>query len=290
MSREFTTEKFPNYTFKCFSGDANCGFTHNCTVEDEKGNELFTVSYTIGNRTWESYPFQVIYEMAQEKLRDIIAYGEFATIATDFLETLVDKEIIYDYGEDKNGDIILLYESYDADTEVLDKLKELAEKNLLKPQINFTILRAYTRCYDEYSRCDRCGRLFSTEWNELTETDDCEFLCDDCLKEDNDCIEDVIEKAKRSFRNAVPVAIPTEKIEELGYENLDSEMDFSTRYSQWGETSWGCHNTPLPLVEELCENYGGFAKLTGVYQFDAEFNLFFPKESIAQAKKAFEKM
>ena len=94
----------------------------------------------------------------------------------------------------------------------------------------------------------------------------------------------MIEEAKGNFRKALPVEINEEVIEQLGYVKITDEQDFSTRYSQWGEKNYGAFNTPIDVVENVCEMYGGFAKLTGVWQFDCEYTLFFPADTVNYAR------
>ena len=170
---------------------------------------------------------------------------------------------------------------------VYQKLVDLAEKNLLKPSINKTIKEVEYVFTDEYAKCDECGRIFNTQYGELTWVEsEYQYLCNDCLN-DGSHIEALIEKAKEDFNKAIKVEIDEDLIEELGYEKLDSEKDFSTRMSQWGEASWGCYDTPIAQVEDLCKTYGGFAKLTGVHQFDAEYTLYFPSETVDLARAEF---
>jgi hypothetical protein len=110
-------------------------------------------------------------------------------------------------------------------------------------------------------------------------------LCDDCVNESESAIEALIEEAKDDFSKALPVMISEDKLAEMGYQKLDEETDFSTSYETWHEKSWSSHNVHHSVIEELCKKYNGFAKLTGVYQFESEYNALFPAETIRQARE-----
>lgn len=304
----FTDEKFTGYTFNCYSESANVGFYHICTVKDNNDNEVLTSKVHWINRTWESYQYQSVFEQAKSELQDIIDGVTKEEYDTDFLNTLAIEGYIYDYGELENGELVIIMDSWtqvEGEDEreyvegegmvktgkfiksVYAKLVELANKDLLKPSINKTIKEVEYVFSDSYARCDECGRIFSTEYGELTWVDsECQYLCNDCLNS-GDHIEALIEEAKEDFRKAIKVEIDDDLIENLGYEKLDNNKDFSTRMSEWGEASWGCYDTPISVVEDLCKTYGGFAKLTSVGQFDAEYTLYFPSETVNEARAEF---
>ena len=305
---KFTDEKFTGYTFNCYSQSANTGFYHVCVVKDSNDNEVLTSKVHYINRTWESYTFQTVFEQAKSELQEKLDGVTKEEYDTDFLNTLANEDYITDYGELENGELVIMFDSWsqvEGEDEreyvegegmvktgkyiksVYAKLRELAEKDLLKPSINKTIKEVEYVFTDSYARCDECGKIFSTEYGELTwvESED-QYLCSDCLNSEYH-IEALIEEAKEDFHKAIKVEIDEELIENLGYEKLDSEKDFSTRMSQWGEASWGCYDTPISVVEDLCKTYGGFAKLTGVHQFDAEYTLYFPSETVDEARAEF---
>ena len=300
----FTDEKFTGYNFNCTSKSANVGFYHICTVTDSNGNEVLTTKVHYINRTWESYPFQSVFEQAKSELADKL--NNKADNSTEegydheFLMKLIDNGYIEDYGELEDGETVLMFYSWDqvrgkyhweGDEIIIDKpsvfqkLRDLAEKNMLKPLINKTVLLDYVFT-DEYARCFECGKVYNTEYGELRIVD-YEYVCTNCLNENNCYLEKMIEEAKDDFNKAVSVEADEDKIEALGYEKLDSEKDFSTRMSQWGEASWGCYDTPIAQVKDLCKTYGGFAKLTGVHQFDAEYTLYFPSDTVDLARAEF---
>ena len=90
-------------------------------------------------------------------------------------------------------------------------------------------------------------------------------------------------EGKDDFKKALPVMISEEKLEEMGYEALDTQ-DFSTRAEQWGESSWGYHDVHSEICKEWCKKFEGFPKLTWVGQFDATFQLYFPSNKIQEAR------
>ena len=299
---KFTDGNFAGYTFNCTSESANVGFYHVCVVKDSNNNEVLTTKVHWINRTWESYQYQSAFEQAKAELQKKLDGVTKKEYDIEFLNTLANEGYIYDYGELENGELVIMFDSWSEvrgkyhwegneiiidKPSVYQKLVDLAEKDLLKPSINKTIKEVEYVFTDSYARCDECGRIFSTEYGELTWVDsECMYLCDDCLN-DGSHIEALIEEAKEDFKKAVKVGINDDLIEELGYEKLDSEKDFSTRMSDWGEASWGCYDTPIAQVEDLCKTYGGFAKLTGVHQFDAEYTLYFPSETVDLARAEF---
>lgn len=304
----FTNEKFTGYTFNCTSESANVGFYHVCVVKDSNDNEVLTSKVHYINRTWESYQYQSVFEQAKSELQNKLDGVNKEEYDIDFLNRLVEEYHITDFGELENGELVIMFDSWsqvkgEDEREYVEgegmvktgkfiksvyaKLVDLAEKDLLKPSINRTIKEVEFVFTDSYAKCDECGRIFSTEYGELTFVEsEYQYLCDDCLN-DGSHIEALIEEAKEDFNKAIKVGINDDLIEELGYEKLDSEKDFSTRMSQWGEASWGCYDTPIEQVEDLCKTYGGFAKLTGVHQFDAEYTLYFPSETVDLARAEF---
>lgn len=304
MTQVFTDEKFTGYTFECTSKSANTGFYHICTVKDNADNEVLTTKVQYINRTWESYAFQTVFEQAKSELADKLNNKADNNTEEeydhDFLMKLIDNGYIEDYGEMEDGETVLMFYSWNQvrgkyhweDDEIIidkpsvyQKLRDLAEKNMLKPLINKTVLLDYVFT-DEYARCSECGKVYNTQYGELRVVD-YEYVCTNCLNENDYYLEKMIEDAKEDFRKAVSVEVDEDKIEALGYEKLDSTKDFSTRMSQWGESSWGCHNTPIAQVEDLCQTYGGFAKLTYVGQFEAEYQLYFPSEIINEVREEF---
>ena len=156
----FTDEKFTGYTFNCTSESANVGFYHICTVMDNNGNEVLTTKAHYINRTWESYPFQSVFEQAKSELQNKLDGVTKEEYDTDFLNRLVEEYHITDFGELENGELVIMFDSCsqvkgEDEREYIEgegmvktdkfiksvyaKLVDLAEKNLLKPSINRTI-------------------------------------------------------------------------------------------------------------------------------------------------------
>ena len=305
-------ETFPGYTFETTIEPNNTGNKITCTAYNDKHEAVTSSSSCYGNGTGYGYAKMFAVEGCKENLQHLIDTGfkpePTPEIDTEFLNRLANDGYITDYGELKSNDeTVIMFDGWhqvegedereyiegkgmvktgNFNKSVYAKLRELAEKNLLKPSINYTILNTEYVFTDEYMRCDECGKICHTTWDGIHYVEATgEFLCDDCLNDSDEAIEAMIEEAKEDFQKALPVGISEDAIERLGYIKVDEDIDFSTRYSQWGEKSWGCHNVPLGTIEEACREFDGFAKLTGVWQFDCEFNLYFPEELVDEARE-----
>lgn len=298
--KEEDMEKFTQLGFT-FSGEYTAnqiGSTYHCIVKDKDGNEVVHTTCSYGNASGHGYAVMGARTSAVEKLN---AYIENPNpiqdeIDTDFLYNLVNWGYISDYGYDTDGDLILLFDSWeqlegreDRNTDevypsVFAKLVKLGEKGLLKPSIKRTLDKAETGFTDSMRRCDGCGKIINIEWEGLHWIDSLgQELCNDCLNETDEAIEELIEQAKDDFSKAVPVMISEDKIEELGYEKLDTDKDFSSRYT-WGEEDWSCHNVHAEVCDKWCKEFDGFAKLVWVGQFDAQFQLYFPSDRVEEAR------
>ena len=308
-----TKETFPGYTFEITEEPNNTGSKIMCTVYNDKHEAVTSSSSCYGNGTGYGYAKAGVVDSAISNLQALINNNfkpePTPETDTDFLNRLANDGYITDYGELKStGEIIILFDGWyqvkgedereyiegkgmvktgNFNKSVYAKLYELAEKNLLKPSINYTILNTEYVFTDEYERCYECGKICHTTWDGIHYVEATgEILCDDCINNSEEAIESLVEDAKDSFRKAVPVGINEDIIERLGYVKVDESTDFSTRYSQWGEKSWDCHNISIDTIESVCEEFNGFAKLTGVWQFECIFNLYFPEDLVSEARAA----
>lgn len=272
---------------------ANIGTKYTVIILDRDGNEVAKSSSTYGNESGRGYGMMYAQKGAISNLEAKLESNieEKQDIDFNFLNTLANWEYIQDYGFDTNDTLTILFESWrqlegkDDKPSVFSKLVKLAEAGKLKPSINYTLTHMETAFTDEYRKCDRCGRVINVQWEGLHLIEsECIEVCSDCLADDLDLIEELVEDAKDDFKKALPVAVPMEKLHELGYEELDSETNISTRYSQWGEKSWGAYNFTTDLCEQACKEFDGFAKIVYVAQFEAEFQLLFPKDRVLEAR------
>ena len=301
------------YTFTSKYTPCNVGSTYHVIVTDKDGNEVVHTQSSYGNGSGHGYAVSGATAQAIAELEAIIngEVTEKEEYDIDFLYKLANWEYIRDYGYSKQGELLIMFDSwnevegrshyedeYDEDGnykgyhKVIDKpsvyqrLCDLAEKNLLKPSINKTIKEVEFVFSDEYMICDECGCICNRTWDGVRYVEGLgEVLCDDCINESESAIEALIEEAKDDFSKALPVMISEDKLTEMGYEKLDTDTDFSTRYETWHEESWGCHNVDHSVVEKLCMKYNGFPKITGAWQFDSEYNAFFPSNTIDLARE-----
>ena len=203
MTTRFTAEEFEGYEFVCTTEDANTGFNHVCRVMKD-GEEVLKTRVNWGNRTWESYQYASVFEQAKGILYDKLNNSK-DELDTDFLMRLVNSCLIDDYGEDEDGYPHILVGSWNQIEEgsAWDTLIRLAKKGLLKPSVNKTMLaledsQLFT---DEYSRCSECGRIFNHQWGDL-KIIDYEWVCDDCINENPEYIEELVDRAKENYELA----------------------------------------------------------------------------------------
>ena len=297
-----TTEKFNQlgYTFKEEFTPNNLGTCYHVVVTDREGKEVVHTKSAYANATGRGYAMNGAQHEAVAQLEAILnnevqkAKEEYDT---DFLNRLLEEEYITEYGYTTDGELLILFDSWsqvegedertyvkgegmvktgNLKKSVYAKLRELAEKDLLKPSINRTIKEVEFGFTDSYGVCMGCGKIINREWEGLTWVEStCEELCNDCINESEDAIESLIEEAQDDFKKALPVMIDESKIENLGYERV-REDSF--------EDSWNNVDVSSEFMEELCRQYNGFAKLTCVGQWGCSYTTFFPVDTVEQAR------
>lgn len=291
MTREFTCEEFTGYKFICETTDANVGFKHICKVLNSNGEEITKAVINWGNRTYEYYPYQSVYEQAKSLLRDKISNKEELKLDHNFLYNLINEGYICDYAEDDRGDTYILVDTWSQVEEgsVWDKLVQLAKKNMLKPSVNQTML-ALEREFvftDEYTKCDECGKLINTQWGEGKFIEDnwyYGYYCNDCINNDSGIIKYLVEKAKEDFNKAVPVEVSEDTIEEMGYAPVLNKTYFSFMRDNWTADTYITEDK----AREICETFNGFVKLGAVQQFDTLFHIFVPVDRLEEAEEMLE--
>lgn len=298
----FTDEKFTDYEFRCYSTSANTGFKHVCDVY--KNNTIIPNCTSVvnwGNRTWEAYQYATVFESSKQSLQDFINGIKKPELDYDFLYKLVEHDIITDYGELENGETIILFDTwsqakgeeereYNKETNCMEKtgnfikspyakLRELAEKNLLKPSINYTIENVGFVFSDQFMRCDDCGKFFDYSWGDLTyvEEDDL-MLCDSCINSP-DRVNSLITEAKDDLRKALKPIISQDIIKDLGYSLIDADL-FS-----FAPDRYFVNNTTEEYIDRFIHKYNGFVQIYQVEQFDCPFQLWVPTENLDKAQK-----
>lgn len=305
------TDEFTGYTFEITEEPNSTGHRIICTAYNDKHEAVTSATSAYGNGSGYGYAKMGAIEGCKANLQALIDNNfnmpKEEPYDLDFLYRINCEYYIAGFGElGSNGELVILMDSWEqvegADEReyiqgqgmvktgnfkksVYAKLVDLAKKNLLKPSINRTILEVEYVFTDEYDVCDRCGKVYNRTWDTIQYVESAgEVLCADCINEDDDVITGMIDEASENFRKALPVEISEEAIERLGYVKVSNEQDFSTRFSSWGEEAWGAYNTPIDVVERVCKMYGGFPKLTGVWQFDCEYTLYFPADTVNYAR------
>lgn len=303
MTKVFTDEKFEGFEFRCETTSANVGFKHVCRVFDKDNNEVDKAKAVInwGNRTWEKYQFASVFEQSKSLLADILEGNNEnkPEINTDFLNTLADHEYISDYGLLQDSDeYVILMDSWNQvegsdereyvegkgmvktgkfNKSVYAKLIDLANEGRLKQDITYTLLNTDYVFTDEYCRCYNCGRIFNTQYGELTEVN-YELLCDDCIADSTEAIEDLIDKAKEDFRHALKPTVNQDTISSLGY-SLVTDETFSFEREFWGATYM-----TTDYVAEFIEKYNGFVQIYEVAQFVTPFQIWVADDMLEQAQ------
>ena len=288
----FTTEEFTGYEFVCTSEGANVGFKHVCKVMKDD-TEVVKAVVNWGNRTWESYPYQSVYEQAKALLKDKIENPNKEELKLDhnFLYNLISECYIYDYAKDDRGDTYIMVDTWSQVEEgsVWDKLVQLAKKNMLKPSVNQTVL-ALEREFvftDEYSKCSECGKLINTQWGEgkfIDSAYDYGYYCNDCINNDSGIIKYLVEEAKEDFEKAVTVEVSEDTIEEMGYAPVLNKTYFSFMRDNWTADTYISEDK----ARKICETFGGFVKLGAVQQFDVLFHIFVPVDKLEEAEEMLE--
>ena len=307
--RTFTSEEFKGYEFQCTTESANQGFKHVCKVL--KDSEEITDAKSIvnwGNRTWESYQYASVFEDSKSKLQSILEGLKKPEIDYDFLCTLACEGYIHDYGELENGEPLIIFDSweqaegeshyedeYDEDgnytgyhkvitkPSVYQKLRELAEKNLLKPSVQSTIETIEFGFSDQFMKCDDCGKIYDYSWGDLTWCEEEEmYLCDNCINS-SERVEGLIEDAKKDFRKALKPTISENIIRELGYELVTDET-FS-----FAQDRWCVLNTTEEWVQDFITKYNGFVQIYQVEQFDCPFQIWVSNDMLESAQEELKK-
>lgn len=298
----FTDEKFQGYTFECTTESANVGFKHVCRVFNGFNNEISKAKSVVnwGNRTWEAYQYASVFEQSKSLLADILAGVEKPEINTDFLNTLANYGYIADYGllQDSDEYVILMdswsqvegsdEREYNKDTNRMEKtgkfnksvyakLIDLANEGRLKQDIAYTLLNTDYVFTDEYDRCYECGRIFNTQYGELTEVN-YELLCDDCIADSTEAIETLIDEAKNDFRHALKPTVNHDTIESLGYSLVTTET-FSFEREFWGATYM-----TTDYVADFIKKYNGFVQIYEVAQFVQPFQIWVSDDMLDDAK------
>ena len=284
--RQFTDENFKGYEFRCTTASGNTGFKHICEVyrHDEPVDECLSV-VNWGNRTWEAFQYATVLEEAKSKLTNLLQGIKKPEMDWDFLNTLANDYYIADYGEFEDGTPVVLMDSWnqaegtDSNPSVYAKLVALAEKGLLKPSIQETLLNIDYVFTDEYSKCDDCGKVFNTSYGDLTYVEEeGMLLCDKCLESPNR-VEALIEEAKDDFKKALKPTVNQGLIEDLGYRLIDCDL-FS-----FAPDRYFVNNTTPEYIDKFIHKYNGFVQIHQVEQFDCPFQLWVPKEVIEKAQK-----
>lgn len=297
----FTDEKFAGYEFRCTTTSANTGFKHVCEVyKDNEPIEECKSVVNWGNRTWEPYQYASVLENSKDRLTDLLDGNKKPELDYDFLYKLVEQDIITDYGELEDGETIILFDSWEQvdgrdEREWVEgegmvktgrfikspyaKLRELAEKKLLKPSVQYTIDNVEFVFSDQYMRCDDCGKFFDYSWGDLTYVEEeGMMLCDDCINESYR-VEPLIEKAKENMRQALKPTVDQSIIEGLGYSLIEGDL-FS-----FAPDRYCVYNVTEEYIDEFIHKYNGFVQIYQVEQFDCPFQIWVPTEELEKAQK-----
>lgn len=297
----FTDENFTGYEFRCTTASANTGFKHICEVY--KNNEPIDSCMSVinwGNRTWESFQYATVLQDSKDKLTNLLDGIEKPEIDYDFLSKLVEQDIITDYGELENGETVIMFDTWeqvkgkDERTYVegegmvktgnfikspYAKLRDLAEKGLLKPSVQLTIVNVEYVFTDQYMKCDDCGRIFDYTWGDLTYVEEeGMMLCDDCINSEYR-IESLIERAKDDLRQAIKPTVDQSIIEGLGYSLIEGDT-FSFAHDRYF-----VNNVSEEWVDEFIHKYNGFVQIYQVEQFDCPFQIWVPSEVLEKAQR-----
>lgn len=301
----FTDEKFEGYEFRCYTASANTGFKHVCDVY--KDNSIISDCTSIvnwGNRTWEPFQYATVLENSKDRLTNLLDGISKPEVDYDFLSKLVEQDIITDYGELEDGETVIMFDTWEqvegreertyVESEGMvktgnfvkspyAKLRELAEKGLLKPSVQLTIANVEYVFTDQFMRCDECGKIFDYTWGDLTYIEEeGMMLCDKCMNSE-DRIEGLIARAKDDFRQALKPTVDQEIIEGLGYSLVSDGDTFS-----FAPDRYFVNNVSEEWVDEFIHKHGGFVQIYQVEQFDCPFQIWVPTENLDAAKEDME--
>ena len=296
-----TDENFKGYEFRCTTSSANTGFKHVCEVY--KNNEPIDACLSVvnwGNRTWESYQYATVFEESKAKLQDFIQGIKKPELDYDFLNTLANEGYIFDYGELESGETVILMDSWSQvdgkeEREYIEgegmvktgnfikspyaKLRELSEKNLLKPSVKYTIDTVEFVFSDQYMRCDDCGKYFDYTWGDLTYVEEeGMLLCDKCINSP-DRVQSLIQNAQDDMRKALKPTVDQEIIKELGYSLIEGDT-FS-----FAPDRYFVNNVSEEYIDRFIHKYNGFVQIYQVEQFDCPFQLWIPTDRLEDAQR-----
>ena len=297
----FTDKNFEGYEFRCHTDSANTGFKHVCEVfKDNAPIEECKSVVNWGNRTWESYQYATVLENSKDRLTNVLDGIKKPELDYDFLYKLVEQDIITDYGELEDGETIILFDSWEqvdgkeertyVEGEGMvktgnfikspyAKLRDLAEKKLLKPSVQYTIDTVEFVFTDQYMRCDDCGKFFDYTWGDLTYVEDEGImLCDNCINSP-ERIATLIDSAKEDMRKALKPTVSQDIIKELGYSLIDTDL-FS-----FAPDRYFVNNTTEEYIDKFIHKHGGFVQIYEVEQFDCPFQIWVPTEELEKAQK-----
>lgn len=297
----FTDKNFEGYEFRCHTDSANTGFKHVCEVfKDNAPIEECKSVVNWGNRTWESYQYKSVYEESKSKLTNFIEGIKKPELDYDFLYKLVEQDIITDYGELESGETVIMFDSWsqmDGTEErtyvegegmvktgnfiksPYAKLKELSEKNLLKPSVKYTIDTVEFVFTDQFMKCDECGIIYDYTWGDLTYVEEeGMMLCDNCINS-SDRVATLIDSAKEDMRKALKPTVNQEIIKELGYSLIEGDL-FS-----FAPDRYFVNRTTEEYIDKFIHKYNGFVQIYQVEQFDCPFQLWVPTEILEKAQK-----
>lgn len=298
----FTDENFKGYEFRCTSTSANTGFKHICEVyKDNNPIDSCMSVVNWGNRTWESFQYATVLQDSKDKLTNLLDGIEKPEIDYDFLYKLVEHDIITDYGELENGETVILMDSwsqvkgseertYNKETNRMEKtgnfnkspyakLRDLAEKGLLKPSVQSTIVNVDYVFTDEYMKCDECGKVYNYYYGDLTYSEEEGImLCDNCINSP-ERVESLIERAKEDFRQALKPTVDQSIIEGLGYSLIEGDT-FS-----FAQDRYFVNNTTEEWVDKFIHKYNGFVQIYQVEQFDCPFQIWIPTSKLEDAQR-----
>ena len=298
----FTDEKFEGYEFRCYTASANTGFKHVCDVY--KDNNIISDCTSIvnwGNRTREPYQYATVLENSKDRLTNLLDGISKPEVDYNFLSKLVEQDIITDYGELEDGETVIMFDTWEqvegreertyVEGEGMvktgnfvkspyAKLRELAEKGLLKPSVQLTIANVEYVFTDQFMKCDECGKIFDYTWGDLTYIEEeGMMLCDKCMNSE-DRIEGLIARAKDDFRQALKPTVNQSTIEGLGYSLVDNGDTFS-----FAPDRYFVNNVSEEWVDKFIHKHGGFVQIYQVEQFDCPFQIWVPTSELKKAQK-----
>lgn len=291
MAREFTTEEFEGVVFQCESKDAQVGWYHVCEAVKD-GNVLVKTKCHYYNRTWESYPYESVYENCKDLLRKLNAPKKIE-IDEEFWNGLTDREdLIHDFGKDHDGNYLVVFDSWEQQElmEALtgdEKLTPEQRKILKNNGITRKKLKEqYINCIDdyvfseEYQRCYQCGCIVHND--EMVDTGDYEYVCEECFEDSQEMyVGNLIEKSQDDFRQAIPVNVDTDVIEAEGFTFITDDFG---NIREFGEYQYENYNE-VYLAQDIHDLfYGTVVKLTGVGQFQTYFNVAVPDDEYELAQ------